>query len=200
MKDFKIRILIPLFMLSITSSDVIAQQMKGASKSPTNERQSTVTTPPENGNTPTEEVETPKAHSGMSPNILIETITSLGKDVVVNENRSITFTYDGAQLIAMVAEEANRMRLVSPVISATDLNEAQLAATLVSNYHLALDARYAVGDGVLYSAYIHPLKELTVQQLISAIRQVATLRNTFGTSYTSGELSFGIQSADRIDI
>lgn len=200
MKDFKIRILIPLFMISITSSNVIAQQMKGASKSLTDERQSTVTTPPEHGNTPTEGIETPKAHSGMSPNRLIETISSLGKDVVVNKNGNITFTYDGAQLIAMVAEEANRMRLVSPVISATDLNEAQLAATLVSNYHLALDARYAVGDGVLYSAYIHPLKELTMQQLISAIRQVATLRNTFGTSYTSGELSFGIQSANRIDI
>jgi len=122
-------------------------------------------------------------------------------DNVQSNGGSVSFTFADAQLVAVVSEQANRMRLISPVISASDLTQAQMAATLVSNYHLALDARYAVGDGVLYSAFIHPLQELTTEQVISAIRQVANLRNTFGTSYTSGEMSFGVQQQEeRIDI
>jgi len=94
------------------------------------------------------------------------------------------------------------MRLVSPVIEASNMSEQQIIASLVSNYHLALDARYAIGSGVLFSTYIHPLAELTESQLISAVRQVATLSKTFGTTYTSGELSFGVQAEEeeRIEI
>lgn len=127
-------------------------------------------------------------------------VKDVGDNVEVQNGGSITFTFNDAQLIAVVAEQANRMRLIAPIMAAGDLTADQMVATLVSNYHLALDARYAVGEGVLYSAYIHPLKELTTSQLVSAIRQVATLRNTFGTSYTSGEMSFGVQTQERIDI
>ncbi len=127
-------------------------------------------------------------------------IEEVGANVVAQQS-SVTFTFDNAQLIAVVAEGANRMRIVAPVIAANEMTEEQMAATLVSNYHLALDARYAVGDGVLYSVFIHPLRELTGEQVLSAIRQVATLRNTFGTSYSSGEMSFGVPSEEqRIDI
>ncbi len=142
-----------------------------------------------------------KQREGMTLARLTAIIENVGKNVEVNENGSITFTYDDAQLLAVVAEQANRMRIIAPVIAASDITENQMAAMLVSNYHLALDARYAVGDGVLYSAYVHPLRELTTNQVRSAIRQVATLRNTFGTSYSSGEMSFGIQQQqERTDI
>ncbi len=141
-----------------------------------------------------------KANTGMTLEKFKAVIAKVGSDVMTSKNGTITFTFDQAQLIAVVATQANRMRLLSPIMAARDLNDTQLAATLVSNYHLALDARYAVGEGVLYSAYIHPLKELSEQQLLSAIRQVATLRNTFGTTYTSGELSFGVQQESRMDI
>ena len=88
---------------------------------------------------------------------------------------------------------ANRMRLASAVVNASDMSDEQIISSLVSNYHLALDARYAIGNGVLFSTYIHPMAELTKTQLLSAIRQVSTLNKTFGTSYTSGELSFAVQ-------
>ncbi len=128
-------------------------------------------------------------------------IKDLGESVEIAQNGStIAFTYDNAQLIAVVSETANRMRLISPVMSASDMTESQMAASLVSNYHLALDARYAVGDGILYTVYIHPLKELTAEQLRSAIRQVATLRNTFGTSYSSGEMTFGVETKELIEL
>jgi len=93
------------------------------------------------------------------------------------------------------------MRIVAPVIEATQLTEEQILSSMISNYHLALDARYAIGDGILYSVYIHPLAELTETQLVSAVRQVATLRNTFGNGYTSGELTFGVEAQEeRLDI
>ena len=138
---------------------------------------------------------------GMTKTTLIQTLRQISDTTEELPNGVITLTVNDAQLLVMVAEPANRMRVVSPVIQAAELTQEQMAAILVSNYHLALDARYAVGEGILYSAYIHPLKELTTAQVESAIRQVATLRNTFGTSYTSGELSFGIQQeSERIDI
>ena len=138
---------------------------------------------------------------GMNLSKMTAIIEDIGESVEIAQNGStIAFTYDNAQLIAVVSEPANRMRLISPVMPASEMTESQMAASLVSNYHLALDARYAVGDGVLYTVYIHPLNELTADQLRSAIRQVATLRNTFGTSYSSGEMTFGVETQDKIEL
>lgn len=60
-----------------------------------------------------------------------------------------------------------------------------------ANFHSALDARYAVSDGVLYSAFIHPLASLTERDLISGIGQTRQLALTFGRKYSSGALHFG---------
>ena len=54
-----------------------------------------------------------------------------------------------------------------------------------------LDAQYATNEGVLYSAFIHPLSPLTDGEARSAIDQVANLALTFGTTYQSGNLIFG---------
>lgn len=86
---------------------------------------------------------------------------------------------------------ANRMRIVSPVIDAGDVTEEQWAAILVANFHTALDARYAVSGGTVYSLYLHPLGSLTEADLRSAISQVVTLAKTFGSSYNSTGVVFG---------
>ncbi len=31
---------------------------------------------------------------------------------------------------------------------------------MIANFHTALDARYAISDGVIYAAFIHPLSSL----------------------------------------
>jgi len=102
-------------------------------------------------------------------------------DETQDSGNSINFVYDEVAITLVSDAAANRMRLVSPVIEASNMSEQQIIASLVSNYHLALDARYAIGSGV---------------------RQVATLSKTFGTTYTSGELSFGVQAEEeeRIEI
>ena len=84
----------------------------------------------------------------------------------------------------------NRMRIVAPITNYSDLTREQLDAVLESNYHKALDARYAVSKDVLFSAYIHPLSEMHERQVRDAVRQVANLALTFGTDYSSGDLSF----------
>jgi len=139
------------------------------------------------------------APTGMTQSQLKQILSEIAEDVKGGPD-NITFYYNGANMALLSNLSANRMRIIAPVVSAKDMNEQQILASLVSNYHLALDARYAIGDGVLYSVYIHPLKELTDEQFVSAVRQVATLRNTFGTSYTSGELSFGVQAQEEEQI
>jgi len=143
----------------------------------------------------------PVPRSTMSMDKIKEIIAKID-EAVEEENGNLTFHYDGAPLMLISDETVDRMRIVSPVIEASQMTQEQIVASLISNYHLALDARYAIGGGILYSAYIHPLADLTEKQLVSAVRQVASLRNTFGQGYSSGELSFGAQSGnkERVDI
>lgn len=100
------------------------------------------------------------------------------------------FTLDHQQLIVLADADNDRMRIVTPVIDATTLSVEQVEAILVANFHSALDARYAVTDGTVVSIFVHPLASLQEADLRSALRQVATLASTFGTSYSSGELGF----------
>jgi len=110
------------------------------------------------------------------------------------EPGSIQFTYDEVPMALFSVPELNRMRIVAVVIEADKMSQENLYAMMISNFHLALDARYALGGGVVYSTYIHPLRELTEEQIESGLRQVANLVKTFGTQYTSGELDFGVQA------
>lgn len=138
--------------------------------------------------------------SRMTQARMIEIVKELVGETDGPDN-SLSFTYDGIAITMVSDINADRMRLVAAVIDAEQLNEEQILATLVSNYHLALDARYAIGGNVLYSTYIHPLSPLTKEQLLSGVRQVASLSKTFGSGYTSGELSFGVQlQEERLDI
>lgn len=100
------------------------------------------------------------------------------------------FTFGGVPIMLVADAGHDRMRLISPVKAAEEVTEAEMKAVLLANFHTALDARYAVGNAVLFSAFLHPLGSLTEADLKSAIRQVAHLTKTFGTSYSSGELVF----------
>jgi hypothetical protein len=62
---------------------------------------------------------------------------------------------------------------------------------LAANYHSALDAKYSLYEGFVVTVYTHPLKELTEDQLIDALKQVSTLAHTFGTTFSSTDLIFG---------
>ena len=101
------------------------------------------------------------------------------------------FSYRGAPLMIVADARHDRMRIISAIAELKDVTPGQLAAAMESNFHSALDARYASSRGVLYAAFIHPLSSLHPHDLAGALAQVATLAQTFGSQYTSGELHFG---------
>lgn len=95
-------------------------------------------------------------------------------------------------LACMTDLRFDRMRLIAPIAELEEVSEEVRDACLEANFHTALDARYATSDGVLYAAFIHPLSPLDSDQAESAVRQVANLVETFGTTFSSGALVFGV--------
>lgn len=125
----------------------------------------------------------------MNPEKLHTIISNYSTNVKINNN-VISFEYEKVTIYCVWDANADRMRMISPIASTSDLSDELMELALKANYHTVLDARYAIGDDVLYAAFIHPLSPITKNEVESAIRQVSTAALTFGTSFTSGELVF----------
>lgn len=125
----------------------------------------------------------------MKPEKLSELIAQVADTIVTNGN-TIQFFYKERPLICVYDENANRMRIISPIVETKDVAEEQLLNMLVANFHSALDVKYALSDEVIWSVFIHPLKELTDHQVLDAIDQVHAASVTFGTTYSSTSLVF----------
>lgn len=94
--------------------------------------------------------------------------------------------------LVMVADtNADRMRIMTPIVNLADLDGSQLMRSLQANFDSALDARYAVANDLVWSTYIHPLSPLQESQFLSGVAQTYTAAETFGTTYTSGALTYG---------
>ena len=117
---------------------------------------------------------------------------------VTIENNVISFEFSRVPIYCIFDAKADRMRMLSPIAQTDQLSPALLERALQANYHTVLDARYAIGNNILYAAFIHPLSALTRQEIESAVRQVATAARTFGSSFTSGELVFPGNSQRKI--
>ncbi|TQV71146.1 YbjN domain-containing protein [Exilibacterium tricleocarpae] len=109
----------------------------------------------------------------------------------------LQFEYDGVILLCVSDVANDRMRILAPIGDYDGITPQQKDLMLVANFHTALDARYAVSRGVLYAAFIHPLSTLDAGEVGSAVRQVATLMQTFGGDYSSGALNFQGQAPTR---
>lgn len=99
---------------------------------------------------------------------------------------------DGFLIVVLSDPTANRMRIVVPVASTDQLDERYFKAMLESNYHSALDARYAMSEGVVYAMFLHPLSSLSEGLFDSGFDQTLHLAKTFGTTFSSGVLEFGV--------
>lgn len=129
---------------------------------------------------------------GMSQDGLADVIRSIDSNAT-GSGRVLEFSFGQVRMASVSDGVHGRMRIVAPVGPLAELTPAQVVAILDANYHTTLDARYGSSEGVLYAAFIHPLAPLTVEQVRSAVRQVASLVKTFGTTFSSGELSYGNQ-------
>ncbi|MDX1407434.1 MAG: hypothetical protein R3330_04855, partial [Saprospiraceae bacterium] len=95
------------------------------------------------------------------------------------------------RLMLLLADETyNRMRIITPIHMAEQLDPDELKAAMTANFHTALDVRYAISEGVVWSAFLHPLRELSRAQLTDALAQVYRAAESFGTTYSSTELVF----------
>ncbi|MEO0882660.1 MAG: hypothetical protein AAFY34_07980 [Pseudomonadota bacterium] len=94
-------------------------------------------------------------------------------------------------MMTVFDENADRMRVISPILPAEGLPPELLERMLQANYDAVLDARYAIANGQVWSVFLHPLSTLTEDDLLSGIAQTAIAVETFGTTFTSGIVTFG---------
>jgi len=99
--------------------------------------------------------------------------------------------YNEVPLYVVTDEQADRMRIMTPIIDADTVSQSLLYRLLQANFDAALDARYAIAQDKVWSTFIHPLSTLTDREFFSGLAQTLVARNTFGTSFSSGALTFG---------
>jgi hypothetical protein len=100
------------------------------------------------------------------------------------------FAFFDVPMACLIDEGHDRMRIIAAIGDADELDESAKDAMLSANFHTALDARYGVSHGTVFSAFIHPLTSLEPELVRSALEQVASLVHTFGSHYTGGTLEF----------
>lgn len=120
----------------------------------------------------------------------MEKIVASHVEVISQKKGYLVFMYKKIKMALISDVKHDRMRIIAPITEFPALSSEEKDAAMESNFHSALDARYGVSKDVLYSAYIHPLSPLTKHQLENALDQVSTLARTFGSTYTSGSLTF----------
>ena len=101
------------------------------------------------------------------------------------------FSALGFPMFVQTQDTVDRMRIVAFVAEAEELAAEHLTTLLEANYHSALDARYALTDGYVVSAFIHPLAELSYRQFVLGMYQVINCAETCGTTFSGGTLVFG---------
>ena len=87
--------------------------------------------------------------------------------------------------------DADRMRVLIPLERSDDLSKDELLRLMQANFDSALDARYAIAQGQLWAAFIHPLSSLTDEEFLLGIGQTANVVASFGSTYSSGMFIFG---------
>ncbi len=134
--------------------------------------------------------EAPAAGNAPMTQERIHTLVKKSTEVLEEQKGYLFFKYLGVKMALLSDEDHNRMRIISPITKYSVLAPKIKESLMYSNFHLALDARYAVSEDTLYAAFIHPLSTLSEEDLESALKQVANLKGSFGKTYSSGQLDF----------
>ncbi|NQY67280.1 MAG: hypothetical protein HRT72_06105 [Flavobacteriales bacterium] len=95
------------------------------------------------------------------------------------------------RILMIISDEThNRMRILTTVISKKDIKRADYAKMIEAQFDRALDIKYALFHETLWSVYIHPLKELTHDQFLEALKQVYLGAANYGGSYMSTDVFY----------
>ncbi len=101
------------------------------------------------------------------------------------------FAVQGVRVTLIYDLNSDRMRIVTPVASVNDVTTEEIVRLMQANFDSALDARYALAQGAIWSTFIHPLSSLSLDDFASGLGQTVNLALTYGSSYSSGALVFG---------
>ncbi len=133
----------------------------------------------------------------MTPERLGELILRVDSEAVL-EGTSWLLAVEGIEAVVIFDATADRMRIMIPIEPADELEQEQLIRLMQANFDSALDARYAIAQGMLWGTYIHPLSTLTDEEFLVAIGQTVNVVTSYGTSFSSGLFIFG--SGDSAEI
>jgi len=124
-------------------------------------------------------------------NSSLEKVLNSKIDTITGDLGRWQAVYNSVPLIIITDETNNRMRIIAPITEVSQLDEDLLLDCLTANFHSALDVKYAISNDLLWSVFIHPLRELSDNEITSAVDQVAAAALTFGTTFSSTPLLFG---------
>ena len=130
------------------------------------------------------------APAGMNNEQLGKLIREVATEMLEDRTGFWKFEVDGALVYVLTDETHNRMRIMTPVAEIDSISGEQCQMLLAANFDRALDARYCLNDNVIWSAFLHPLRELLYSEFQDALSQVVTLSKNFGSSYSSSDLIF----------
>jgi len=91
------------------------------------------------------------ADKGMSNTRLQELITRIVKNPA-GRTGSWSIKYEDIPIFIITSEKANRMRIISPISSSDNLSKEALYRMMQANFDSALDARYSIAQGKLWSS------------------------------------------------
>lgn len=117
-------------------------------------------------------------------------IEAIGDDVSHNSPGQWRFKIETVPVFVITDEAHDRMRILVGVSKTKDLSSALFERMMQANFDTTLDARYAVAKGVVWGAFLHPLKALTDRLFLSGVGQTVNLARTFGKTFSSGGLTF----------
>ncbi len=122
---------------------------------------------------------------------LNELIMAVDEEAVRQNDTMWQLKVEGVQAVVVTDPSHDRMRIVVGIAQAANLDQAMLLRLLQANFDTALDARYSIARDTLWGTFIHPLSPLTDEQFLSGLGQTVNLARTFGSTFSSGALSFG---------
>lgn len=131
------------------------------------------------------------AATAQMDNQQLEELLTLHADSIQGQSGRWQLLVKEMPMVVLTDETNDRMRIIAPIIESSKLDEGLLLDCLTANFHSALDVKYAISDGLLWSVYVHPLSPLTEMEVESAVNQVYAAAVTFGTTFSSTPLLFG---------
>lgn len=117
----------------------------------------------------------------------------------IQDGSSWYFHVEGLETAVVYDVAADRMRILIPIGPVEELVAEDLERMMQANFDSALDARYAIAQGMLWGVFIHPLSSLSDDEFLVGLGQTANVVVTYGSSYSSGLFIYGNGDSSEIE-